>query len=254
MSAWGAVASARVDGPFIILALLAAWGIFALVANWVIDNPRHVPGTPVDDDVIAAGLAYRAMQILAGVVHRMRVEGRERLAIGRFPGPLVVVANHTAGVDPILIQAACPFEVRWMMARDMMKPSADALWKMGRMIPVDRFGRDTTSVRIALRHLKDGGVIGVFPEGAIERPSRTLKPFLAGVGLIIAKSGAPVLPIVIDGTPEDVSASGSVLRRSNSRLRVLEMVRFAPEMDAQEITRDLEARFARETGWEKATG
>lgn len=234
--------------------LVLAWAALAVAAWWVLDNPRRVPGTPVDEDVISAGLAYRAMQMLSATVHRLRVEGRERLEIGRFPGPLVAVANHTAGVDPILIQAACPFEVRWMMARDMMSPKADALWKMGRMIPVDRFGRDTTSVRIALRHLKDGGVVGVFPEGYIERPSRVLKPFLAGVGLIIAKSGAPVLPIVIDGTPEDVNASGSVIRASRSRLRVLEMVRYGREMTAHEITRDLEERFVRATGWEKATG
>lgn len=240
--------------PIAIVLCVAAWSLLAILARWVVDNPRHVPGTPIDEDVIAAGLAYRAMQVLSVVVHRLRVEGRERLEIGRFPGPLVVVANHTAGVDPLLIQAACPFEVRWMMARDMMKPSADALWKMGRMIPVDRFGRDTTSVRIALRHLKDGGVVGVFPEGYIERPSRVLKPFLAGVGLIIAKSGAPVMPIVIEGTPEDVSASASVLRFSHSRLRVLEIVRYGADMDAQAITRDLEARFALATGWEKASG
>lgn len=231
--------------------LVLAWAALAVAAWWVLDNPRRVPGAPVDEDVIAAGLAYRAMRVLSAVVHRLRVEGRERLEIGRFPGPLVVVANHTAGVDPLLIQAACPFEVRWMMARDMMSPKADGLWKMGRMIPVDRFGRDTTSVRIALRHLKDGGVVGVFPEGYIERPSRVLKPFLAGVGLIIAKSGAPVLPIVIDGTPEDVNASGSVIRASKSRLRVLEMVRYGRDVTPQEITRDLEERFARATGWEK---
>ena len=241
-------------GPLTIPLLIAAWLALVLFARWVLDNPRRVPGRAIDEDVIAAGLAYRAMQVLSVVVHRMRIEGRERLKLGRFPGPLVVVANHTAGVDPLLIQAACEFEIRWMMARDMMKPNGDALWKMGRMIPVDRFGRDTTSVRIALRHLKDGGVIGVFPEGYIERPSRVLKPFLPGVGLIVAKSGAPVLPIVIDGTPEDVSASGSVLRASRSRLRVLELVRYGPDMDALAITRDLEERFARETGWERSTG
>lgn len=229
--------------------LLVAWATLALASRWILNNPRRVPGQPIDDDVIAAGLAYRAMQVLCTTLHRLRVEGGERLNLGRFPGPLIVVANHTAGVDPLLIQSACPFEVRWMMARDMMSPGLQGLWDMGQMIPVDRQGRDTTSVRIALRHLARGGVIGVFPEGGIERPARTLKPFLAGAGLIIAKSHAPVLPILIDGTPEDVSAAASLLRPSHSRLRVLETLRYGPEMDAQAITRDLEDRFAAATGW-----
>jgi 1-acyl-sn-glycerol-3-phosphate acyltransferase len=242
-----AVASARVSATLPIF--LLAWAMLAIAARWILDNPRRVPGQPINEDVIAAGLAYRAMQVLCATLHRLRVEGRERLNLGRFPGPLIVVANHTAGVDPLLIQSVCPFEVRWMMARDMMSPGLQGLWDMGQMIPVDRQGRDTTSVRIALRHLANGGVIGVFPEGGIERPARTLKPFLAGVGLIIAKSHAPVLPIIIEGTPEDVSAAASLLRPSKSRVRILETIRYRRDMSAHDITRDLEERFARETGW-----
>ena len=45
-------------------------------------------------------------------------------------------------------------------------------------------------------------MLGVFPEGAIEHPARHIMPFHPGVGLIISRTGAPVLPVVIEGTPQ----------------------------------------------------
>jgi len=225
---------------------LSAWAGFAL---WILENPRR--GT---EEEISAGLLYRAVQILATLVHRLRVEGVENIPKGRSVGPLIVVANHTAGIDPLLVQAACPFEVRWMMAQDMMKPGAEELWAFTRVIPVDRQGRDRTSVRAGLRHLAQGGVLGIFPEGAIARPARTLKAFYSGVGLIVSRSGASVLPMVIQGTPEGVAAGKSLITPSMSVLRVLPMVRFEKGTDAATITRALEELFAHETGWKLVHG
>jgi 1-acyl-sn-glycerol-3-phosphate acyltransferase len=235
----------------LIAACLCAVAFFA---RWILNNPRRdeLDRTPSPAnllDVIDAGLLYRATQLLAAFLHQLRVHNPERIPRGRRIGPLVVVANHTAGVDPLLIQAACEFEIRWMMARDMMSPTAAPLWSLTRVIPVDRDGRDTSSVRAALKHLAAGGVIGIFPEGAIARPRPLLKPFHHGVGLIVARANAPVLPIIIEGTPDAPTANASILRPSRSRLRILPMVTFPEPRDAAAITADLEALFARETSW-----
>jgi hypothetical protein len=54
-------------------------------------------------------------------------------------------------------------------------------------------------------------VIGVFPEGRLERPERHLLPFLPGLGVMIKRTRASVLPIVIEGTPQTETAWASVL-------------------------------------------
>ncbi len=224
--------------------LIVLWIAWAWASSRLMDNPRRDARWGI---MYAVGTAY------VRLVHGLRVEGREHIPGTRNPGPLVVVVNHTAGIDPVLVQAACAFEIRWMMAKDMMLPGLDWIWQWLRVISVDRQSPrgDPASAREAMRHLHDGGVLGIFPEGAIERPTRRLLPFMTGIGLIVKKSRARVLPIVVDGTPESDEAWGSLWRLSRSRLRVLPIVSYEwSGLSAEAIAADLRRRYAECTGWE----
>ena len=224
------------------IVLIAAYALLAWGIAWL-TSPR-IRG---DDPVVSA--LYRIFQLYARRVHRLTVEGRENIP-SAGQRPILVVANHSAGADPILIQAAMPFEVRWVMARDMRLPWLKSLWEFGRIIFVDRSGRDGAGVREALRHLETGGVLGIFPEGQLERPPEVLQPFQHGVGMMIRRTRPLVLPIVIDGTPQTDTAWASLWHSSRSRLRILPPVDYsAKKMKANEITADLLERFRDATGW-----
>ncbi|MCC7388498.1 MAG: 1-acyl-sn-glycerol-3-phosphate acyltransferase [Phycisphaerales bacterium] len=224
-----------------VIAALVLWVLWARVARWIMDNPRGDFET---------GLTWRAAQVYVRVVHRLRVSGLEHIPDRPEPGPMVVVANHTAGVDPLLIQAACPFFIRWMMALDMRLPAAEWFWRWTEVISVDRDGREVAAARTAIRHLRDGGVVGIFPEGNLERPHRHILPFLPGVGLIIAKSGATVLPAIIDDTPQVDPAWSSLWRTSRSTVRFLAPVCYqGTGLGPAEIAADLRRRFVEASGW-----
>lgn len=212
---------------------LAAWTLWAWVCAWIRGNPRGD---------FTTGVLYRLIQVHARLLHRLRAHGAHHLPIN--PGPLIVVSNHTAGIDPLLIQALCPFEVRWMMARDMMVPAGRALWEYARIIPVDREVGDSAALREGIRHLRSGGVLGVFPEGGIERPRGTLLPFEQGLGLLIARTGASVLPVVISGTPDADTAWESLLTPSHSCVTIHAPIAAAslPARSA-EIVAELESRY-----------
>jgi len=229
--------------PAVILLLILALAVLAALgwlAGWLVATPRGE---------MDSGAVFRAFQIYAALIHRLRVVGREHIPVVG-PRGLIIVANHTAGVDPVLLQAALPYEVRWMMARDMQFAGLDWLWELGRVIAVDRTGRDSRSAREAMRHLESGGVIGIFPEGGIERPRRTLRPFMPGVGLIVKRTGATVLPVVIDGTPDVGPAWASLVRTSRASVRILPPIEYAKSgLGADQIARDLETRYAEWTGW-----
>lgn len=114
-------------------------------------------------------------------------------------GPALVAANHTSGLDPVAIQATCPRPIYWVMTRDYFdRPSMRWFFEWTRMIPIDRLGKDAGAWREAMRRLKDGYVIGVFPEGRIET-ERKLMPFQPGICLLAARVGADVYPVYLDG-------------------------------------------------------
>jgi 1-acyl-sn-glycerol-3-phosphate acyltransferase len=209
------------------------------ISRRLMDNARA-------DPLWGLGIAF--IRLYCRLVHRLRVEGMEHVPASLRPGRLIVIVNHTAGVDPILIQAACPFEIRWMMAADMQVSELDLFWRWLNVIRVERYSRDTVSARAALAHLESGGVLGIFPEGAIERPPHAILPFQPGLGFVVARSNAPVLAALIDGTPYAAKAWGSLFRRSRSRVRFFPLIRYETS-DASEITRDLRDRYLSWSGW-----
>ncbi|MBC7835929.1 MAG: 1-acyl-sn-glycerol-3-phosphate acyltransferase [Phycisphaerales bacterium] len=229
----------------------AAWVCFALWSRALLNNPRRD---------VEGGLAIFGMKAYSRLVHRLHVRGRGNRPSISEAGPLIVVANHTAGIDPILLQAVCPFEIRFMMAEDMQVPELAKVWAWTRVIPVIRTtmeggvgagaggggrrkGSDARAALVALRHLKGGGVLGVFPEGGIARPPGQLMPFLPGVGFLVKRSGAPVLPAVITGTPEAKTAWGSFFKPSRSVVEFLPLVHPAADATPEQIAEDLQARF-----------
>jgi 1-acyl-sn-glycerol-3-phosphate acyltransferase len=147
-------------------------------------------------------------------------------------GPAILVSNHISGLDPLVIQSLCPRLIVWMVAREYYEISAlKWFFRSIEAIPVERGSRDIASTRQALRALHDGRVLGVFPEGRIE-PGMELLPFHTGVALMATRTGVPVYPVYLDGTPR---GGGSMLSKFCRRQRAL--VGFGPAIPAESLTR-----------------
>jgi 1-acyl-sn-glycerol-3-phosphate acyltransferase len=198
---------------------LCAWALLVCIA-WQV---RRVP-RPSDDDTFG-GVVSVLLRAYCRLFHGVRVEGEVPEPRSAEQPGLLVVCNHTAGIDPMLVQTALPFYVRWMMASDMIHPQLAFIYEWLRVIEVDRTGNDRSSVREAVRALKAGEVVGIFPEGRIGREPGKVLPFLPGAGLITHLSSCDVLPVAIVGTPSQASAFGSLIRPSKSRVRVLPVMR-----------------------------
>ena len=231
---------------FMIWPVLAGCYLLAAALWWLMVVPglRRGPGQDA-----AVGLAWRASRFWLRWRQRLRHDGIEHLAAALQRGPVIVVANHTGAVDPLLVQAATSSLIRWMMARDMMGTGMDDVWELARVIPVNRSNTDPGSLRAALRTLRDGGCVGVFPEGRITRPPGTLRPFHEGVGLLATRTGATVLPVWISETPDVDSVGGSIFGRSRSRVVFLEPVTYGQSQPAREVAEDLRVRIADASGW-----
>ncbi|MCW5766288.1 MAG: 1-acyl-sn-glycerol-3-phosphate acyltransferase [Phycisphaeraceae bacterium] len=229
------------DSPVTVLLLVAVgWVLFALACRRIMHNPRG--------DALS-GIGWHFARQYARWYHWLRVRGR-----GNIPPeppidgrPLIIVSNHTAGVDPILIQSTVPYFVRWVMAADMQGHGLDALWKYLEVILVNRNGQtEVAGMREAMRHLKAGGALGIFPEGRLQTERGRLHPFLHGLGLLIARSNALVLPCVIAGTPMRDTAWASLWAPSRSRLWIMPVIDYpALGVKPGDIAADLQARYER---------
>jgi 1-acyl-sn-glycerol-3-phosphate acyltransferase len=214
----------------------------AAAVPWLSRGPLGDPAT---------GLMWRFIQLYGRLVHRVRYVGRDRVPAANLPGGggMLIVSNHTGSADPLLIQAACPFLIRWLMARETMFAALDWLWDRFRMIPVDRDGADLAPVREAIRILREGGVVGIFPEGRIAWPPREVRPFFNGVGLIVARTRAPVLLVWVSGTPSTNDVLPSLLTSSHAQVWFIDRIDFGEESDAADITQSLRQRLALIAGW-----
>ncbi len=227
-----------------VLLLVAAWTAIVLIVRWM--AARWLSEGPAGDAVHF--LTWQALRGYSRLMHRTTYSGLEHVPQTNAPGGLVVVSNHTGPVDPLIIQAACHFKIRWMMAADFMIPQLAPFWRWLRLIPVDRNGRDSGPARAAIRHVRGGGVIGIFPEGAIA-PRGEVRPFHQGAGLIIARTKAPVLLVWVSGTPASPEMFTALSTRSRARVHFVDHLDFGDQRDAAAITAELRRRIIDASRW-----
>lgn len=136
--------------------------------------------------------------ILLKVFYRIQAENREYIP---RKGSLIVAANHFSYMDPIVLQAVFPRRISFMMTERFYKGRGEWFFKFMRCINVKEKGANIAALRDAVKVLWQNGVIGIFPEGGVSEEGRLQQGNL-GIGFLVKKSGAPVVPAFISGTYE----------------------------------------------------
>jgi 1-acyl-sn-glycerol-3-phosphate acyltransferase len=135
-------------------------------------------------------------------------------------GPAILIANHTCGIDHMLLQAACYRVLGFMIAREYYEwPWIHAACRYVDCIPVNRDGRDFSATRAAIRALEDGRVLPIFPEGHIVPESgRRIDEMKPGTAYLAIHAQVPVVPAFIFGTPKTAEIIESLVTPSRARV------------------------------------
>ena len=167
-----------------------------------------------------------------------RVDGLNRLFCRRYhrlqaaplplpaTGPAIVVANHLSGLDPLLLLAASPRPLRFLIATEQYRrPVLHRLFRAAGCIPVDRGGRPERAFRAALRALRQGEVVALFPEGAVHGPDAPAASLRPGVARLARLARCPVVPARVSGVRRPGRVFPALVLRGNARLEVAPPVR-----------------------------
>ncbi len=159
-------------------------------------------------------LLYVIQRLYGGLIFRWRCNNGPCTLPAEGSG--LIVANHRSPVDPMMVwtnhhlrgdPTGKKRDVRvagFLTASEYCNvPGLRWLIRTMRSIPVNRNGQDMAPTREALRRLKNGELVGVFPEGGINWGTR-LRSANPGVAFLALKSKARIYPVFIHGAPQPV--------------------------------------------------
>ena len=140
---------------------------------------------------------FRVFLLLCRLLLRITVNGAENIPRN---GPLVIVINHIGLLDPVAVLATFPRLVIPMAKKEAFDmPLLGRFMKMFGTIPVHRDGIDVNAIKMALKVLKQGGVLLLAPEGT-RSSNHKMQPAKDGVAMLAMRSNANILPIAVTGT------------------------------------------------------
>jgi 1-acyl-sn-glycerol-3-phosphate acyltransferase len=141
------------------------------------------------------------VRLLLGCATRVRVIRRENT---NRTGGFLLAANHISHFDPFIISSVIGRKIDWMTMAEFFRPRVlGLLLHAVDAFPVDRNRADRKSIRTAIERLKEGRIVGLFPEGGIRDGARSLlegAPLRPGASTLAHIAGVPILPCVIVGS------------------------------------------------------
>jgi 1-acyl-sn-glycerol-3-phosphate acyltransferase len=151
-------------------------------------------------------LGYSLSKAVAKTFFHYRVTGTENLV---EEGPCIVAANHCSYLDPPLVGVAFRRGIHYLARKSLLDwPVLGPIFPELNVIPVDQKNADRSALMGAIRVVREGGAVLIFPEGT-RSPDGQLQAGQPGIGMIAAKTGAPVLPARITGSFEAFPRSGA---------------------------------------------
>ena len=128
--------------------------------------------------------------------YRPKVYGAENIP---KDGPILITANHKHVMDQCSIIVKTKRVIHYMAKKEYFDGKEAWFFKMAGCICVDRSIHDDTAKNAALNVLKNGGAIGLFPEGTRNKTDAFLLPFKFGAVSMAQKTDAYLVPVGISG-------------------------------------------------------
>jgi 1-acyl-sn-glycerol-3-phosphate acyltransferase len=167
---------------------------------------------------------YQLSKFVGEAFFDLRVYGQENII---EEGPALLAMNHQSFLDPPFAGISCRREIHYFGRKTLFDiPLVGSVLRHINVIGVDLEGSDVSALKAVIRVLRSGGCTIVFPEGTRTRDG-SLQPAKPGVGFIIAKTLAPVVPMRIFGAFDAYPRGAKFPRMTPVTIVVGEPIRFS---------------------------
>jgi 1-acyl-sn-glycerol-3-phosphate acyltransferase len=177
-------------------------------------------------------------------LYRVRIDGAEQVPPR---GPAILAANHESLIDPWILGLVTPRPIRYMAKSELWNyPVLRNVMNGFGTFPIQRGAGDTDALGVAGRLLRDGEVLGIFPQGTC-LPYRR-RPWHRGAARLALATGTPLVPVALVGTEKALRPHRIKLGRPRIRVlvgRPVEVARQRPTIaGAKALTQRLEDAIA----------
>lgn len=186
--------------------------------------------------------------ILVHFIYRLDKRGLENIPA---QGPALLICNHVGFADAIVISAACPRPIRFIMESSIFKvPVLSTIFRGMKAIPVAPAKQDPEvyerAFQIVARELRDGQLVCIFPEGRLTADGE-IGPFRPGMMRILDETPVPVVPLSLSGLWDSMFSRkyGPVWNRWPRRIWAKLTLKAGPAVPSDQVVlEDLRRRVA----------
>jgi 1-acyl-sn-glycerol-3-phosphate acyltransferase len=170
-----------------------------------------------------------AIRFIMFLFCRWQIRGRENVP---RRGGVILAPNHTSYLDPPVAAVAIHRQVFFMAKAELFEvPLLSSIIRVLGAFPVRLGVADRAALRRAEQLLRAGYPVMVFPEGRRSLDGRLL-PAEPGIAMLALRTGAPVMPVAVDGTDRALPRGSFIMRPAKVRIRI------GPPLTFDDLRRD----------------
>lgn len=174
--------------------------------------------------------------IIFKILFRFDAQGIEHIP---KEGAFILASNHTSYLDPIALGVACPRRLNFMARHDLFSiPLFSWLISNVGAFPLKRDSADLSAIKEAIRRLKNGNVLVLFPEGSRRIDGKSGTP-QGGIGFLATKVNVPMIPAFIKGTQIALPKGAKFVRPTKVFVRFGKQISIERRMPYQDIARQI---------------
>jgi len=172
---------------------------------------------------------------LLKTIYRVEIKGLEKVP---SKGGVILCSNHQSYIDPVFIGLLFPRYIYFMAKAELFKHRAlAAIITFFNAFPVSRGAFDRDAIRISIKILEAGEIVGIFPEGT-RATDGNIKEGQKGIGLISVLSKSPIIPVAISG-------SNMIIQKPRKRLYFPKVkIAYGEMIDTLEIIKEYGSKNA----------